>query len=143
MQARIRKVVLSADGDFRAELWVDGEREATVAFSSASMTATVTFREPINQRAFLSFVKRWAAAQPPATETFPDDTTLFIAHLFNNWREIEHLRKRCKSQTMFRVVGDPPGSWRVIASPYGKTNRAYLARKHGAAVEAVANELLD
>ncbi len=44
-----------------------------------------------------------------------------------------------RGKTLFRLVGDKPGEWRIVKAAFAPDVDAFLIRKYGATVEIVAN----
>ncbi|MEI8195288.1 MAG: hypothetical protein WCI73_05205 [Phycisphaerae bacterium] len=65
------------------------------------------------------------------------------------WAEIARVQKAkqyarwCRKDTLFRLMGDPPETWRVLKNlPFTSQVAAGLRRKHGAQLEAILNETI-
>ena len=65
------------------------------------------------------------------------------------WAEIERVQKAkqyarwCRKDTLFRLVGDPPETWRVLKNlPFTSQVAAGLRRQHGTQLESILNETI-
>jgi len=54
--------------------------------------------------------------------------------------DIRTAERWCKTKTVFRLKGDPEGSWLIIKAPFSDRVREHIARKYGDRVEEIANE---
>jgi hypothetical protein len=63
-----------------------------------------------------------------------------VGQMVDEHRELVFLRGRCKNNTLFRVVGDPPDTWRVFGAAFCDQVQAVLIDKFGDTIEEIANE---
>ena len=68
------------------------------------------FVEYANQQTYVSeYGKR---------ETLHKDADMIAGELVDVWESNRKFRRLSEKETLFRVVGDPEGSWRVIRTPF-------------------------
>ena len=129
---------------FSAEVWVDGKYLARVSNDGQGGSNNYDFDLTKDGGRWKEF-SEWCKALPHDFEFEYEDQV--IDNLFQQWAEKEderkskaQLRRLCKTKTVFRLKGDPEGSWLTIKHPYDDCVKAHLKAKYGDKVEEVANE---
>jgi hypothetical protein len=86
-------------------------------------------------------VQAWAATQPAEFEF--DKLDQIVDALLVRWEKGKQLARWCKQETIFRLKGDKPGSWRSVKKPFTPAIEAAILKTHGDKVECIANKDLE
>jgi hypothetical protein len=63
----------------------------------------------------------------------------FLASLVDDFENIKRFKRICKSNTLYRLVGDPEGEWRKLRHPYDEAVKSHLVGKYGKMLADVMN----
>ena len=72
--------------------------------------------------------------------TYKPNADIVVADLVNEFMNGKRFRRLCKTQTLFRVTGDPSGEYRVIKMAWGEKVKAYLDKKYPGKISEILNE---
>jgi hypothetical protein len=139
------KVAVYSDGDWGGEAnfwWVDKDAPRVevkgVNFSGKPLSYQGTPEEAL--------LMAHCAAIPPTDSkyikgeknyTTPD---IFVSDLAADYDNNKRFAKICKTQTMFRVIGQPKGEYKVLKAPFSQQAKEWIANKYGSQVEEIYNE---
>jgi hypothetical protein len=78
-------------------------------------------------------------------EYFPDNPSpmspdVFIGSLVEDFLNDKRFKRLCKTQTLFRLQGDPTGVYRTCKHVYDEAMKAHLRQKHGTTIVEILNE---
>ena len=126
---------------FSAEVWVDGR---AIAYANNQGTGgennyhVIPDMKPAWDKV-LDHVKAQPAHEYQGI-TLPYSIDQLIDELIAKQEERKQLKRWCKTQTVFRLKGDQPGSWRTVKSIFTPAVKEYMVKKYGNTIETIANE---
>ncbi len=135
---------------FSAEIWADGKKLADVSNRGCGGENDYYPVGGYVNPKWAEFV-RWCKANPPLISddmTLNMNTDLVVGELFDECIREEDIRRQqaqinrwCKTQTVWRLKGDKPGTWHTRKVPYTPLVGKVLRDKLGDTLETIANEV--
>lgn len=126
-----------------AMLFAGDERVASVELDPRDGSVALQFKGPVQEYLFLRHI---AALPLDAFDApFADRRTaaaLFILELCDRQHERRWLRKRCQTNTVYRLDGDPVDEWRSIKVRFCDEVAKRLRKAARGRLERIANEAL-
>lgn len=129
---------------FSAEIWVDSNKLSDVrndGKGGCNMYYPVNGMGNPKWKEFLE----WCKAQPHEYDFEYEDQV--VDTLFTEWlkndndrRQQAQMKRWCKNQTVFRLKGDKPDTWRIVKHVYDAAIKAFLVKTYGDTIEIIANE---
>lgn len=131
---------------FSASLYIDGRKEAEVANRGCGGSNEYRFADRETEQRFYAFCK--SLPPIPPDDKWPHemamDADLYIDQLLMVFQENKELQRWCKKDTVYRLKGDKPGTWRTLRSRTGPVFtpavKAELQKRHGDQLAEIANE---
>jgi hypothetical protein len=129
---------------FEAEIWVDGKKLADVQNHGQGGENEYHPVGGYSNPGWYSFLE-YCKAQPHEYDF--ELTDQYVDTLFSKWLEKDNERRAqtqvkrwCKNQTVYRLKGDEPGTWRTVKHVYDAKVKEFMVGKYGDKVEEIANE---
>jgi hypothetical protein len=127
---------------FQAALWIDGKKAATVSNEGRGGCNTFRFQDRALEQQFHEYCRTQPPLPDPHFENgLPMSSDLFVSLLLEDYEEAKKLKQWCKTKTVFRLIGDEPGSWRITALRFSPAVKARLEKLYPTKLEVIANEV--
>jgi hypothetical protein len=140
---KINKALSAESCAFSAVLYIDGVKAADVSNHGTGGENMIHFRyRPDLAKPFTAFCE----AQPPSKYEGGElkmDEDLYISILIGKYEEQQEFKRWCKTNTVFRLVGDDKGVYHKIKEVFTPDTKAFLGNKYGAQLEVIINETLN
>lgn len=98
----------------------------------------VTLKIPVEAAALHEHIK--GHTRTAYGETFPLSMDLFVGELVDDHKMAAATKRRCKSSTCYRLVGQEPGEYMQTTVKYSKEIGDKLRAKYGDKLECIYNE---
>jgi hypothetical protein len=140
---RVNKQLTEETMCFTAKLMFNGKQVAAVSNRGCGGSNEYVWLDIVCGR----IIRNWADAQDFGymydgawIQVAMEKLDGIVGQLVDEHQELIYLRRQCKSRTLFRVVGDPPDTWRVFNSTFCAQIQSVLADRFGDTIEEIANE---
>lgn len=123
-------------GDVRFD-WYD-RRHVPIELLRHGANKPVTLKVPIESAALHEHIK--GQTRTEYGETFPLSMDMFVAELVDEHKMLAAIKRRCKTGTCYRLVGQEPGAYMTTNVKYSKAFGEAVRAKYGDKLECVYNE---
>lgn len=126
---------------FSATLYIDGKKAANVRNDGQGGCHLFDWFDSKLAVPFINFCKAMPATPSSIDgQLLPMDDERYVDQLLNQYEEQKSLKRWCKNQTVFRLKGDKPNSWRIFKIPYDAKVKEKIVATHGDKIERIGNE---
>ena len=131
-------VIDDANGGEVSFDWYDRDERVPYEFERHGDGKTVTLKIPKEEATLREHIKGRTATA--FGETFPLTIDVFVGGLLDAHKMAASLKRRCKSSTCYRLVGQEPGEYMQTTVKYSKEIGDKLRAKYGDKLECIYNE---
>lgn len=120
---------------FSATIRIDGRRAGMV--SNNGCGGSHSYRMSRSEWAKFSHYARGVMSDSDYQFELEDQ---YIDRLLAQWEERRILKRHCRRETLFRLVGDARDMWRTVSRSYDDQLGRALRARYGERLERIANE---
>ena len=132
---KVAEVINDASGGCLDFHWLDYASTRVAVNWTGYHNDTVVLRCTPQEAALYEFLrgKTWTldlAGHDADNSPVQHDPESYVGELVDKFLNDKRFRRMCKTQTLFRLMGDEAGTWRVLKTVFTPTVRAAIATRH-------------
>lgn len=142
---KINKQLSEETTCFSAEVWIDGKKAGLASNRGCGGPNEYWFDDRALEQEFYTFCKSLPPLPPDETydRELAMDEDLYLGQLINRFEVRKQIERWCKKQTVYKLKGDAPDSWRISKTPFSPQTKTAVQAHYGDTLLLIANEDLE